>query len=129
MAEFLVTTCSKEKNPAAGLIPAIERYQHPRIEWVYLESKRLDLPMLILSGEFGLLRPIDPIPWYDHALGMDEVPDLVPKIALKLEEIKAESLRFYARPASVPGWAPYHAALNQACQKNAVDMKWILWEG
>lgn len=54
MAEFLVTTCSKEKDLAPGLLPAIERYQHPRIQWVYLESQRLDLPMLILSGEFRL---------------------------------------------------------------------------
>lgn len=128
MKEFLVTPCSKEKDRSPGLLPAIERYQHPRIEWVYLESKRLMLPMLILSGEFGFLRPIDPIPWYDHALQMDEVPDLVPGMAKTLMNLAAERLRFYARPDSDPGWAPYHEALNQACQKVDVRINWIHWK-
>ncbi len=128
MTEFLLTTCSKEKDTAPGLLPAIERYRHPRINWVYLENRRLNLPMLILSGEFGLLLPTDPIPWYDHALQMDEVPDLVPEITKKLTAFGVDSLRFYARPASTPGWAPYHAAIEAACRAAMVNVKLILWE-
>ena len=128
MAEFLVTTCSAEKDTSPGLLPAIERYQHPRIQWVYLESRRLSRPMLILSGEFGLLEPLDPIPWYDHALQMAEVNDLLPSIEQKLSTLQAERLIFYARPASEPGWAPYHAALEGACSRASVRLKWILWE-
>jgi hypothetical protein len=127
MSEYLVTTCSKEKDPAPGLLPAIERYRHARIDWVYLESRRLNIPMLILSGEFGLLLPTDPIPWYDHALQVDEVQDLVLSIAKKLEILGADRLRFYARPASEPGWAPYHAALTQASREASVRLKMISW--
>jgi len=128
MAKFLITTCSKEKDNAPGLLPAIARYQHPRIQWVHLESKRLGWPMLIFSGEFGLLQPLDPIPWYDHALQMDEVPDLVPRIAKKLKDLAVSSLVFYARPASDHGWDPYHTSLAQACQKADVSLEWTPWE-
>ncbi|MFW5713309.1 MAG: hypothetical protein ACOCYU_01425 [Brevefilum sp.] len=127
MNEYLITTCSKNKDDAPGLLPAIERYQNSRIEWVYLESIRLNTPMLIFSGEFGLLEPIDPIPWYDHALQMDEISKLIPKIARKLRALGVESLRFYARPASEPGWRPYHAALKQACAEADVTLNWIPW--
>ena len=128
MTDFLITTCSAEKDDSPGLLPAIERYQHPRIQWVYLESRRLSRPMLILSGEFGLLAPLDPIPWYDHALQMEEVDGLMPRIEHKLRALEAEHLTFYARPASEPGWAPYHAALKGACQKAAVRLKWVPWK-
>ena len=128
MAKFLITTCSKEKDNSPGLLPAIARYQHPRIQWVHLESKRLGLPMLILSGEFGLLHPQDPIPWYDHALQMDEIPNLVPRIAQKLKDLAVQNMVLYARPAAEPGWAPYHAALAQACQEADVNLEWIPWE-
>lgn len=128
MTAYLITTCSKEKDSRPGLLPAIERYKHPRIDWVYRESQRLNLPMLILSGEFGLLQPQTPIPWYDHALQADEVPNLVPAIALRLKGLKAESLQFFARPANEPGWAPYHAALDQACRAENVRLRWVLWE-
>lgn len=129
MAKYITTTCSAEKDNAPGLLPAIKRYQHPRIQWVYLESKRLALPMLILSGEFGLLQPLDPIPWYDHALHMDEVQDLAPRMAAKLMRLEADSLVFYAQPSSQPGWSPYHAVLEQACGTAGAQLQWVPWEG
>lgn len=129
MTEYLVTTCSKEKNLAEGVLPAIQRYQHPRITWVYQESQRLGLPMLILSGKYGLIRSDEPIPWYDQALTMDDVPALLPVLTKQLRQVSPTVLHFYALSPETQGWAPYHRALEQACAPFGVKIQFILWTG
>lgn len=79
--------------------------------------------MLILSGKFGLISPTQPIPWYDHALQMEEVPGLVPKLVEKPRKLEVTKVSFYARPREMPGWAPYHAALEQACREAGVELR------
>ncbi len=129
MVEYMVTTCSKEKDPADGVLPAIQRYQHPRIDWVYQESQRLDLPMLILSGKYGLIRPDDPIPWYDQALTLDNVSTLLPILTEQLHQTLPDLIHFIALPPETPGWAPYHLVLEQACAPLKVKIRLIPWLG
>ena len=125
MTRILITTCCKEKDDAPNGMPAIHRYQSERISQVYTESQRLGLPMRILSGKFGLLHPLDPIPWYDHPLQMAEVTALAPRLAESLSAEGATGVYFVARPPGTPGWAPYHAALKRACQLLEIPFTFI----
>lgn len=127
MAHFLITTCCKEKNPAPGLLPAIARYRSRRIAWVQGESLRQELPMLILSGKFGLLRPQDPIPWYDQPLTADAVPNFLPVVVNGLARHGITRVRFVARAKETPGWAPYHAVIEQACESLGISLVWRAW--
>ena len=126
---IFITTCCKEKDTRPGLLPAIQRYRSDRITWAYAESQRLGLDLLILSGQFGLLRPEDPIPWYDHALQMEEIDALVPPVADELASLAMSEVFFIARSASTPGWAPYHIALMQARQGTQTALNFIEWQG
>lgn len=128
MTHFLITTCCKEKDPAPEPLPAIRRYLSRRIAWVHAESQRQGIPLLILSGEYGLLRPEDKIHWYDHALQMEEVLTLVPRLVSQLKALGIREVTFYARPKNEPGWAPYHAALEGACQAAGVELHCAPWE-
>lgn len=128
MTHTLITTCCAEKDPSEGFLPAIERYLSDRINWVYRESQRSGLPLLIFSGKFGLLKPTDPIPWYDHALQMDEVEKLLPLLVSQLEKMAITRGSFYARSPDLPGWKPYHDSLERACKLVRVRLDWIAWQ-
>ncbi len=128
MNRYLITTCSKEKDPSPGVLPAIERYQSERIMFAYQESLRLGLPMLILSGKFGLIQPTDEIPWYDHALQMAEVQVMVPPVVDVLEKNAVDQILFYARPLDSPGWPPYYAVIKEACKQLEIDLMLCHWE-
>jgi len=121
--DFLCTTCCKEKRTDPGLLPAVERYLSRRIAFVQAESRRLGLPLLIFSGKYGLLAPEDPIPWYDQRLTMEAVPALAPVLAAQLAERGARRITFYCRPATDAGWAPYYAALEEACRRQGLELE------
>ncbi len=125
MTHYLITTCCKEKDETPGELPAIRRYRSERIARAFEESRRLGLPMLILSGKFGLLQPQDPIPWYDHPLQMTEVPGLIPRLAESLAKGEVTGIYFIARPPETPGWAPYHTVLKRACQRLEIPISFI----
>jgi hypothetical protein len=57
------TYCSASKSQAPGNIPAIQRYQSRRIRKVCQAATTLGLKFYILSGEFGLISPQQPIPF------------------------------------------------------------------
>jgi hypothetical protein len=120
--EFVCTICCKEKRTDTSLLPAIDRYLSTRIAFAYDESRRLGRPMLILSGKYGLLRPEDPIPWYDQKLVMEAVPEIVPVIASRLTKLGVSHIIFYCRTKTDLDWRPYHAALEQACQMQNVEI-------
>jgi hypothetical protein len=126
--EFLCTICCKDKRTDSGLLPAMDRYLSERIAFVYQESLRLRKPMLILSGKYGLLRPEDPIPWYDQKLVMEAVPKIIPIITAQLKEKGVIQITFYCHPKTDKNWYPYHAVLEQACQKQDVEISYQFLE-
>ena len=75
---YLCTICSKKKRLEAELMPARLRYLSSRISLLIEQSQISGIPLLILSGRYGLLSPDEQIPWYDHLLLEDEVMTLVP---------------------------------------------------
>ncbi len=118
------TTCSDGKRADEDLLPAVERYTSPRVAHVAAESSRLGLPLLLLSGRFGLLDAHQKIPYYDEPLKADGVARWVPIVAKQIREKGVEALAFYARRRSTPGWEPYHRVLEAACEQARVRLEW-----
>ncbi len=112
--EYFCTTCSKRKRRTPQLLPARKRYLSRRIRFVWRESRKLNKPLLILSGKYGLLDPDKKIPWYDQALLPDVAEALAQKAAQQLRARGATSLRFYALPRNTRGWPPYYAVIKKA---------------
>lgn len=112
------TYCSRDKSNEPGNIPAIRRYLDARIEKVYNAASQLGLGFYILSGEFGLLSPQEPIPWYDHLLRPEEVSSLADRITEQIQKYEITSLVYFTN-SSVrdPNVIPYHDAIVAACSR------------
>ena len=119
----VLTTCSAEKRRDAGTLPALHRYTHPRIAEAAAAAAAAGAPLLILSGVFGLLDAHTPIPWYDHALQGTEVAALAPRVAGRLRARRVVELDLWMSPPGTPGWAPYHAVVEQAAAAAGVHLR------
>ncbi len=118
--EFMLTTCSAEKDPAAGLLRADERYSCARVQRVREAARERGLPLLFLSGVFGIVRASEPLPLYDHALQPEEVEELTARAIRSLRELGVRRLHLCLRERSTAGWAPYYAVLDAAA--GALDL-------
>jgi hypothetical protein len=122
--EYLCTTCCKRKRRDEQPLPALERYLSRRIRFVWKESQRLNKPLLILSGKYGLLDPDGKIPWYDQTLRPALVDELAQKLVQQLRVRGVASVRFYALPRQTSGWRPYYEALEKACAPLGVSLRY-----
>lgn len=112
----LVTYCSRDKDHAAGLVPAVDRYLSPRIGLVQGAASELDAGFLILSGLFGLMEASDPIPDYDHLLTSEQVPSHAVLMAGQLRTLGVKKIIFVTRSRDVdPGAMPYRESILGAC--------------
>lgn len=112
---WLCTYCSRDKSHCPGLLPAMERYRSARIAAAGAAAAALGVKFCILSGEYGLISPDAPIPYYDHLLTRAEIPDLAQTVARQLGELGITRLVFVTRPLSVdPAAAPYGELLAMA---------------
>lgn len=68
MRRLLILACSQRKNPTAGVLPAIDRYDGPafRVLRKFLREAPEDAPfVLILSARYGLIDSASRIPDYE----------------------------------------------------------------
>ena len=118
------TYCSAAKRDDPGMLPAIDRYLDRRIHDVAALAAAAGEHFLILSGEYGLLKPDDPIPWYDHLLRPDEVEDLVLPVTAQLTALGVNELIYYSvDPAIDPLIVPYRHTVTQACARAGVALR------
>jgi hypothetical protein len=111
------TYCSAEEETDEQLLPAIRRYRSDRIARIYSASQVAGCGFFILSGEFGLLEPDAPIPYYDHLLVADEVETHAFCVAEQIKQHGITQILFFTLPvAKDEKLAPYHAALRLACE-------------
>ena len=82
---LICTICSRDKDPAKGLLPAIRRYRSERIGRIYEKAKRAGAVFAILSGKFGLLPAEEPIPYYDKLLTEADIGPVSEKAAAFLK--------------------------------------------
>ena len=112
------TYCSAAKSPAEGNVPAIQRYLDPRIHKVHEAASTLGLDFYILSGEYGLIPPEEPIPWYDHLLQTGEVGDLVERMAAQIRQYNMEGIVYFTNAiSSDTRLIPYRDAIVAACNR------------
>ena len=112
------------------MLPAVQRYLSKRIDGLYALAQQRGEAFYILSGEYGLLRPDELIPWYDHLLLAGEVAGLVPEVASGLEKEGVSELVYYTADASaVAAVAPYLEVVQQACSRAGVEISIELLSG
>jgi hypothetical protein len=98
MNRLLVMACSQRKNPAKGVLPAIERYDGPafRVLRKYLrEEGGKALSILVLSAKYGLIPANRKIPDYDCRLSRASAEKLRPQV-LEMARHTLQSLCFRA---------------------------------
>jgi len=84
----------------------------------------LGLEFLILSGEYGILKPSEPIPYYDHLLIAPEVPEHAKKVADRLKALGLKDLIFFTRPLEEDkNLKPYLDCIQLASQDAGVELK------
>jgi hypothetical protein len=95
--EALVTYCSRDKDHSSVPLPALKRYKSARIRRIKQAADSQGAQFYILSGEFGLLKPSDPIPYYDHLLAPPEIDQLAAKIAGQLVTEHLTKVTFFCQ--------------------------------
>jgi len=108
-----VTYCSAKKRPDPGALPSIERYISKRIGAVAGLAGADNVHFRILSGKYGLLKPEDIIPPYEHLLKIEEVEALVGKVIGQLGGLQ-EVTFFYE--LEDPATHPYLETMRRACE-------------
>lgn len=126
--EYFCTICSKEKRTDKESLPAVERYLSKRIWFVYQESQRLNIPMLILSGKYGLLPPTELIPWYDKKLKENRIIDLIPIVTKQITGHNISEIVFYCQPETNKDWLPYHKLLKLSCSLANVNIVYMYFD-
>jgi hypothetical protein len=126
MNTIFSTYCSKEKSEEKGYINAVDRYQSNRILRIYNASKFVTTKFMILSGEYGLLKPTDKIPYYDHLLVMEEVDKYTEKITEQLKEINPNKFIFFTESLeNEPNLKPYQISIETACKNLNIEFMLI----
>lgn len=125
MTAFL-TYCSAEKETYEHPLPAINRYRSDRIRRIYSAAESAGTGFFILSGEYGLLKPNEPIPYYDHLLVGDEVEAHSATIAAQIKQHGITQIIFFTLPVSADETLEaYHACLRLACQTAATHLSFV----
>lgn len=84
---LLILPCSKEKNSATGLLPAIERYRGPFYRTVNKTGQKNNLDITILSAKYGLIPANAPIEYYDLKMNEARAVELQTKV---LQEFRTQ---------------------------------------
>jgi len=122
--ELFCTYCSARKRTDPKMLPAVRRYDSPRIRSVHRESRRESAGFAILSGKYGLVGPYRKIAYYDHLLRDGEIPMLLPQMAEFLRKKRCRSVRFFHESARrFPRLKPYLRAIRAACRKAGVGLR------
>jgi hypothetical protein len=122
MGRVVLTTCCAEKRRNAEPLSAVRRYTHPRLRVAEALARDQGVPLMILSGVFGLVDARTPLPWYDHALRPSEALGLSGSVAGRLNSRGVTAVMFVCEPLATPGWAPYHDAVIRACEQADVTL-------
>jgi hypothetical protein len=119
----ICTYCAGPKNTDGRLLPAVHRYVSSRIDQLHELARERGEGFYILSGEYGLLKPDQLIPCYDHLLLADEVEALVPEVVASLAGEGISELVYYTADANaVVAVAPYLEVIRLACFQAGIEL-------
>ena len=83
MGRLLFIACSQRKNPAEGVLPALDRYDGPAFGVLrkYLRETERDEPVvMIVSARYGLIAAEKKIPNYDCRMSPHSARELRPRV-------------------------------------------------
>jgi len=124
--DVFCTYCSAHKRNELGQLPSIERYIDKRINDVYASATLLGLEFRILSGKYGLLKPEQPIEFYDHLLTENEVSEHSVLVAKQLAEHGITSVSFFSLSVvSDPNVICYQKCMQLAAAHAGVEFSVI----
>ncbi len=120
---LICTICSRDKDRQEGCLPAIKRYNSPRIDKVFSLAQEGGHAFAILSGKYGLLSPEDPIPYYDKLLKEEDVGEVGTRAAAYLKEGNfREVVLLLPDPAIDPNIVPYIETMKRAGEIGGVPV-------
>lgn len=123
----MVTICCREKDRSAELLPAIRRYRSDRISRMAELAVHTDLPLVILSGLYGLIEAEEPIPYYDRLMSESDIPRIAALSAEFLKNRLAAGVVFcLPDPEIDPHVKPYLKSLEEACATAGVGLRVFL---
>jgi hypothetical protein len=118
---LFATYCSRDKDSRPGDLPAIDRYKSNRIQKIFKAAEAIGAEFRILSGKYGLLEDSEVIPFYDHLLDEEEIPNITKIIVKQLSQINPSHIVFFSRSVQIdPCVAPYQSAMEKACQEMGI---------
>lgn len=123
--EILVcTVCSRAKDRGEGLLPAIRRYRSPRIDKIFALARKEGFAFAILSGEYGLIPPTEPIPYYDKLLSERDIGPIGDKAVLYLKRNAVRRVIYLLPdPAVDPNVIPYLETMRRAGSSTGVSLE------
>ena len=121
--DIILTICCKEKDKSDGLTPAINRYLSQRISTVNEIAASCGKEFFILSGKFGVIHSLTPIPWYDKRLDEQDVKEISKLVIFQLQSYDIKSIEFYGRSRDTEGWGAYFKTLDNACGELKIQLK------
>lgn len=128
--KILCSYCSAAKRTDPGPLPAIERYRSDRLHELHRRGLADGTPLRILSGEFGLIGPESPLPWYDHLLRPEEAAALSRRVAATLRASGVTAVAYHtADPTAAPAVRPYHDVIEAACRDADVSLEIVMLPG
>lgn len=81
---LLILPCSKDKNSAAGLLPALERYRGPFYRMINRRQSN-NLDVMILSAKYGLIPPDALTEYYDLRMNESRAVELQTNVLQKIK--------------------------------------------
>ena len=121
---LVCTICSRDKDRREGLLPAIERYNSPRIYKVFALAQERGHAFAILSGKYGLLAPETPIPYYDKLLKEADGEEAAAEATAYLKEGNfREVILLLPDPAVDPNVVPYIETMKRAGESIGVPVE------
>ncbi len=119
MRVLYLTYCSRRKQTAAGMLPAIRRYRSRRIRMVAALAGRERAAFRILSGKYGLITAGRRIPYYDHLLRPEEVAAMTIRVTPQLHGW--QRVVFWYDPTDY--LTPYRAVMRRAAAAAGVPLR------
>ncbi len=121
---FLATICCREKDRAAGLLPAVRRYRSRRIGRIAELAGETGLDLAILSGLYGLIDAEEPIPYYDRLMGEGDIARVTAANREYLRSRKIDGVIFcLPDPAIDPHVKPYLKSMEAAVDAAGCGLK------
>ncbi len=106
------------------MLPAIRRYRSERIRRLAELAVQTDLPLVILSGLYGLIAAEEPIPYYDRLMGESDIPRIAGLSAEFLKERLVTGVVFcLPDPEIDPHVKPYLNSMAEACATVGVGLR------